>query len=201
MTRISTIAGDTARCRGRAVSSIRPGGGRQHGQSLVEFALIIPILFLIAVAVGDFGRVYVSAVTIESAAREAADYGAFLKPNWCVIADALAPSCSIPGNVPFTVAEMERRACTTASTLPDYEEPPLTVNHATCTNPTFDYALENAPADGPYDPSCSLEQAGCVKIVHVWLEHDFSTTIDFPPLPSTVHIRRDSYYAISELPV
>lgn len=180
------------------MSSFRPGGGRQHGQSLVEFALIIPILFLIAVAVGDFGRVYVSAVTIESAAREAADYGAFLKPNWCVIADALAPDCDLV-NVPFTVAEMERRACTTASTLPDYEELPGTVNHATCTNPVFRYALEDAPAP-PYSP-CSLEQSGCVKIVHVWLEHDFFTTIDFPPLPSTVHIRRDSYYAISELPV
>lgn len=200
MTRISTIAGDTARCRGRAVSSIRPGGGRQHGQSLTEFALIIPILFLIAVAVGDFGRVYVSAVTIESGAREAADYGAFVKSNWCVIADALNPVCDLV-NESFTVAEMRRRACTTASTLPDYEEPAGTVNHEDCSNPTFDYALEDAPADGPYDPGCSLEQAGCVKIVHVWLEHDFSTTIDFPPLPSTVHIRRDSYYAISELPV
>lgn len=47
----------------------------QHGQSLVEFALLIPALLLMIVMVFDLGRaVYYSSV-LHNAAREAARYG------------------------------------------------------------------------------------------------------------------------------
>lgn len=168
----------------------------QHsaGQSLAEFVLIIPILFLITLAVGDFGRVYVSAVAIESGAREAADYGAFKKDNWCVI-DAVTGFCT-DVNVARTVAEMERRACAAASTLPDYVG---AADGSSCTNPTMSYALEDAPDAFPYVSGCDLSEQGCVKVVHVTLTHVFDTFIDFPPLPATVDIVRESHYAISEL--
>jgi PKD repeat protein len=47
-----------------------------HGQSLVEFALILPILLLIALMVIDFGRVYLGYVNVQSMARIAANYAA-----------------------------------------------------------------------------------------------------------------------------
>jgi hypothetical protein len=48
---------------------------KQHGQSLVEFALLLPVLVLMIVIVFDLGRaVYYSSV-IHNAAREAARYG------------------------------------------------------------------------------------------------------------------------------
>ncbi|HEY4753045.1 MAG TPA: TadE family protein, partial [Candidatus Limnocylindrales bacterium] len=51
---------------------------RDRGQSMVEFALVVPIMFVMVVAIADFGRVFGALSATESAAREAADYGAFL---------------------------------------------------------------------------------------------------------------------------
>ncbi len=47
-----------------------------RGQSLVEFALTLPILLLILVGVVDLGRVYYSYMTVINASREGARYGA-----------------------------------------------------------------------------------------------------------------------------
>jgi Flp pilus assembly protein TadG len=54
--------------------SIRPSSG-QRGQDAVEFALIIPVLFLILMGIFDMGRAtyYISA--LHNAAREGARYG------------------------------------------------------------------------------------------------------------------------------
>ena len=46
------------------------------GQSLVEFALLVPILMLIMVGVVDLGRVYYAYLTVVNSAREGARYGA-----------------------------------------------------------------------------------------------------------------------------
>jgi hypothetical protein len=48
---------------------------RHNGQSLVEFALIIPAFLLITVMVFDLGRAVYYSSTIHNAAREAARYG------------------------------------------------------------------------------------------------------------------------------
>jgi Flp pilus assembly protein TadG len=45
---------------------------RQHGQTLVEFALVLPLLILLLVGVFDFGRAIFAYNTINNAAREAA---------------------------------------------------------------------------------------------------------------------------------
>jgi hypothetical protein len=47
----------------------------RKGQSLVEFALIIPAFFLMAIMVFDLGRAVYYSSTIHNAAREAARYG------------------------------------------------------------------------------------------------------------------------------
>ena len=174
-----------ARCRRQAA-----------GQAVIEFALLLPVLLLIAVAIGDFGRVFVSAVAVEGGARAAADYGAFEKSNWCVIDPGTSLCTSV--NVPGTEAEMERRACTAVKALPDYVG---AADGSTCSNPTFSYVLEDAPNASPYTPGCDLSTAGCVKVVHVTLTYDFHTALNFPPLPTQVHIVRESRFPISELPM
>ncbi|MBI4788159.1 MAG: pilus assembly protein [Chloroflexi bacterium] len=45
------------------------------GQSLVEFALLLPILMIIFVGVLDLGRMYNAYMTIQNASREGARYG------------------------------------------------------------------------------------------------------------------------------
>lgn len=51
-----------------------------RGQSLVEFALILPVFLLIVMVAVDFGRAFYSWVTITNAARVGANYAA-ANPN------------------------------------------------------------------------------------------------------------------------
>ena len=48
------------------------GGARSRGQSVVEFALIIPVFLVLAATAIDLGRIYYSQITVNDAAREGA---------------------------------------------------------------------------------------------------------------------------------
>jgi hypothetical protein len=88
----------------------------ERGQSVVEFALVLPIMVVLLLAIVDFARIYTTMMTVESAAREAADYGTTLGAGkW----DAGMVGMPRDG----TVTEMKRRACIASSNLPDYEDP------------------------------------------------------------------------------
>ena len=54
--------------------------GRRHGisrgQSLVEFALVLPMLLVMLLGIADFGRVFAAGITMEAAARNAAEAAA-----------------------------------------------------------------------------------------------------------------------------
>lgn len=54
----------------------RPGFGAS-GQELVELALLIPVLLLIAFGVLDLGRLFHASITIANSAREGARHGTF----------------------------------------------------------------------------------------------------------------------------
>ena len=58
--------------------SLRPRkpSSRPRGQSLVEFTLVLPILLLLVLTVGDFGRLFAASIVIDSAARTAAETAA-----------------------------------------------------------------------------------------------------------------------------
>lgn len=51
-----------------------------HGQTLVEFALILPVLLFLAVVIFDFGRAVYYYNAIQNAAREGARHGV-VSPN------------------------------------------------------------------------------------------------------------------------
>ena len=68
--------------------------GRTNGQSLVEFAFILPIFLVMVAGAVDLGRMFYSYVTIEGAAREGSFYGA-ARPE-CDVASAACPD---PSNV------------------------------------------------------------------------------------------------------
>jgi Flp pilus assembly protein TadG len=53
---------------------------KEKGQSLVEFALLLPILLIILIGVIDLGRMYYAYVVITDAAAEGATYAA-INPN------------------------------------------------------------------------------------------------------------------------
>jgi len=49
---------------------------RAAGQSLTEFTLVVPILLVILLTVADFGRLFATSITVESATRAAAELAA-----------------------------------------------------------------------------------------------------------------------------
>jgi Flp pilus assembly protein TadG len=60
-----------------------PGRGHHgRGQSLVEFALTLPVLMLVLVMALDFGRVFLGWISLNNVARIAATYGAENPSTW-----------------------------------------------------------------------------------------------------------------------
>lgn len=171
---------------------------RQGGQSIVEFALLMPIMVVLMLAIVDFARIYTTMLSVESAAREAADFGTTLgAARWGV------------SELPGTEAEMQKRACVASSNLPDYEG-----GGATCTNPSFEYCMTPTeggsckyppePLDGCDDPA---RAEPCT--VKVTLTYSFEL---FAPLnveffgvrfglPDTVTFKRDSTFAMTDIDV
>lgn len=166
---------------------------RSRGQSLVEFSLVLPIMLILLLAIVDFSRIFTSMVTVESAAREAADFGSFNLSNWS------------PSNVDKTLAAMEQRWCVASSGLPDYVK-----DGAGCSNPRPTSVATAAnllidPVDG--DPSdCWKEGRAQPCLLEVELEYDFGVILpigfDFMGvrygLGDTITFRRSSTFAVGD---
>jgi hypothetical protein len=174
--------------------------GRTHvrGQSIVEFALVLPLMLFLFVGIVDLGRVYTAMIGVESAAREAADYATTRgAPLWTV--DAL----------PSREAEMRERACTAASSLPDFVG-----SFSDCTNPKPAFFVS---PDGEryfelkdFDPAWKCEDPkretpGPCR-VRVTLQYNFHLFIPLNfeafgvryGLPSSLPITRSSTFAMTD---
>ncbi|MCM3602696.1 pilus assembly protein [Robertmurraya korlensis] len=67
----------------------------QKGQSMVEFALVIPILILLLFAILDFGRVFHAYLAIDHAGREAARAASIGKDDSTIRSTAVSKASSI----------------------------------------------------------------------------------------------------------
>ncbi|MCA1032211.1 pilus assembly protein [Bacillus timonensis] len=67
----------------------------EKGQSMVEFALVIPIFILLLFAIVDFGRVFHAYLTIDHAGREAARIASIGKDDSTIVSVAVAQASSI----------------------------------------------------------------------------------------------------------
>jgi Flp pilus assembly protein TadG len=59
----------------RQGNAIKEQKRRERGQSLVETAVVLPILLLLVVAIVDFGRAFDAYIILTNAAREGARFG------------------------------------------------------------------------------------------------------------------------------
>jgi Flp pilus assembly protein TadG len=165
------------------------------GQSLVEFAVIVPVMLLILLGIADFGRLFTSAIAVEAAGREAADYGAFDASYWTA------------ANLSTTVGEMQRRACTAAagSHLEGYAT--TDPSNASCTNPTFACFLErNGASTDCLGSSGMTDSVDCSNpateppcTVHVRMTYEFDTLLPVGPMAGRIELVRDSRFRISNL--
>ena len=161
---------------------------------MVEFALVVPVMLLILLGIADLGRVYTTMMNVESAAREAADFGTTLGAgHWTAGATQDA-----------TATEMERRACVAASDLPDYvgDDPSGTV--VTCTNPSFSYCITSSVGGtcDPFDPAAGcddpLRAPPCWVTVKLAYDFHLLTPLQIG-LPPTLSFVRDSTFAMTDI--
>jgi hypothetical protein len=162
---------------------------------VVEFAILIPLLMVLFVAIADFARLYTTMVTIEAATREAADFGAFDSQYWNPDDSWVRP-------------QMVHRACLAASNLPDYVGT-KDDNAATCSNP--EVMIDN-PTPQPADPTpettdCKQSDNPYPCWVTVTLEYDFNVILPIHVaffdidlgIPAQLTFQRDSTFAMTDL--
>ncbi|MGB3399555.1 MAG: TadE family protein [Candidatus Deferrimicrobiaceae bacterium] len=82
-------------------AEVKPTGKTERGQGLIEFALLIPIMLVLAIGIAEFGRAWMMRNILTGAAREAVRAAAVdWKANACVnaqtIADPILASAGIP---------------------------------------------------------------------------------------------------------
>ena len=160
----------------------------ERGQSLAELAIFLPIVIVLLLGIGDLARVFATMITVESAAREAADWGSYRPGNW----DTVVPQ------YPVTVTEMTRRACTASLSLAEYEGEP---DGSDCTNPAFECFVGNAD-----DPTTSCSSAStcmvdpCRVKVRLSYRFDLMAPSEFLALPSSFTFQRTSTFAIGKDP-
>ena len=158
-------------------------------------------MLVLLIGIVDLARIYTTMLSVESAAREAADYGTTLG----------AGRWQSPTPADQTVAEMQRRACVAASNLTDYDDPDGDPATGNCANPSFDYCVISSAggACGPLDPAAGcddpLKNPPCV--IKVTLSYDFKLLVPFNlefmgvryGLPASLSFDRDSYFAMTDI--
>jgi Flp pilus assembly protein TadG len=176
-----------------SLRSPRNRGRGERGQSVVEFAIVVPVMLLILLGIADLGRIYTTMMNVESAAREAADFGTTLgAAHW----DA--------ATIDATRTEMERRACVASSNLPDYsgDDPSGTV--VTCSNPSFGYCVTTSAGGAcePFDPTAGCEDPLRAQPCRVTVTLSYVFHLITPlqiGLPSTLTFERDSTFAMTDI--
>jgi hypothetical protein len=191
----------------RITRTLRRRRRLETGQSVVEFALVLPLMVFMLLAIVDFARIYTTMMSVESAAREAADYGTTLGAGKWVA------SGSSPTPAEATEAEMRRRACIAASDLTGYADPDSDPTTGNCTNPTFTYCMTPTVGGpcGPLDASAGcddpLRTTPCR--VTVTLSYEFRLIaplgIDFYGVrlgfPASITFQRDSTFAMTDIDI
>ncbi len=126
------------------------GPERRRGQSLTEFAVVIPVMLVLVIEIGDFGRLFATGVTLESLTRDAAEGGSsryVSTPPGPLNSPAPAPA---PGYYDAIHLYASRAVCAAARGLPG-----VTFDPSTATCPGMPYVLV-CVHDGQ-DPLCSTE--------------------------------------------
>ncbi len=83
----------------------------EKGQSLVEFALILPILLLLVFGIVEFGRAFNTYLIVSNASREGARYAVVGAENGEII-DAIEAKTSTLGSVDIFISPEDKSART-----------------------------------------------------------------------------------------
>ena len=138
--------------------------GSSRGQTLVEFALVLPMLLVLLLGIADFGRVFSAGITIEAAARNAAESAAqeYLQLR--------RDSSPITGDQFDRVATVAlERLCADADPLPNQAAVGLS-----CTMPAAGVCIHDQAGElANYGSRCGAGAAGapaaCTALYEPWV--------------------------------
>ena len=95
----------------------------QRGQSVVEFALVLPLLLLVVFGITEFGRAWMTMNVITSASREGCRLAVVTDPDVAGVTTLVSDVCSSARVIPTNVtvvgpdpADIERRVTVTVET-------------------------------------------------------------------------------------
>jgi len=127
----------------------RPATLSLRGQSLVEFALVLPMLLVLLLGVADFGRVFAAGIIVEASARNAAEAAA---QEYLQLRRNSAPPTSADYDRIRDIAFAT--VCDEAERLPD-----RTGAGAACVSPAVGMCIHDDPAELPGYGGCGATTA------------------------------------------
>ncbi len=113
-----------------AQRSITPEFRSEKGQSLVEFALIVPVFVLILFGMLEFGFVFSHNLTLQYATREGAGTGALLADG-----GTLTTPCGTVDPDPYIIAAVQRVLDSQGSPIDLSQVPQIRIYSASLTGP------------------------------------------------------------------
>lgn len=144
------------------VASVLARVAEEHGQSLVEFVLLLPVLCLLILGAIDFGRAYYVSIEVSNAALAAASYGMRNPTNTTGITDAANnDAADISGGVN-----------------------PVVTNGCECSDYPVGPQYTVAQCQATVAPTCT-SPATLVNYVKVTTSATYTTLIPWPGIPSS----------------
>ncbi len=113
---------DRRRRRGR-LGEIGSHSAAPRGQSLVEFALVLPMLLVLLLGVADLGRVFAAGITLEALSRNAAEAAA---QEYLQLRRGTSGSEPDAGAYSLVLDRAQKVGCREARTLPGHKEDAFT---------------------------------------------------------------------------
>lgn len=95
---------------------------KNRGQSVIEFALILPLLLVILFGITEFGRAWMTLNLLTSAAREGARLAVVTAPDWNAVTQRVTDVCNSAGVTPtITYAGPDEQRRVTVTVKADFE--------------------------------------------------------------------------------
>jgi hypothetical protein len=164
--------------RKRAIEPRRASSRSAHGQSLVEFALVLPMLLVLLLGLVDFGRVFSAGITVEATARNAAEAAA-QEYQQIIRNEPETPPLLEPEDYQAIHETALEVVCRETDVLPN-----RTTLGPACTMPVTAVCVHDMPAGDPYcgqDPSTVPSECSAIDS---WTSPSAANEAPPPPDPA-----------------